>query len=176
MCNEPPFWFFVPELRRGLRKINWPIYNLLDRTAVNYIDEILVLSNVAGRYVTRAYNRNSNVVRSGVDLERFQKATGKEVRKKHGLDKNFVMLQVGNIELNKRQTDSVKALQILSEKYSDIKLVFDGGGRRDELERFCQNSAYWTKCCSSEATATKNWQRSTRHATFSFFPHKSPGG
>ena len=29
MCNEPPFWFFVPELRKGLRKVNWPVYNLL---------------------------------------------------------------------------------------------------------------------------------------------------
>ncbi len=33
MCNEPPFWFFVPELRRGLRKVNWPVYNFFD----NYI-------------------------------------------------------------------------------------------------------------------------------------------
>ncbi|MCW4009795.1 MAG: glycosyltransferase family 4 protein [Candidatus Bathyarchaeota archaeon] len=145
MCNEPPFWFFVPELRRGLRRINWPIYNGLDKTAVNYIDEIMVLSNIAGKYVTKAYNRTSRVVRSGVDTDRFIKAAGTEVRKKHGLDKSFVLLQVGNIELNKRQTDAVKALQILSEKYSDLKLVFDGGGRRDELVRFCEKQGVLDK-------------------------------
>jgi glycosyltransferase involved in cell wall biosynthesis len=138
MCNEPPFWFFIPELRRGLRKVNWPIYNFLDKTAVNYIDEILVLSHIAGGYVTKAYNRTSKVVRSGIDAQRFNKATGKKVREKYGLGKDFVLLQVGNIELNKRQADSVKALQILSKRYSGVKLVFDGGGRRDELVRFSE--------------------------------------
>jgi len=138
MCNEPPFWFFVPALRRGLRRINWPVYNLLDKTAVNYIDEILVLSNVAGGYVTKAYNRSSKVVRSGIDAQRFRKASGNKVRVRYGLEKDFVLLQVGNIELNKRQADAVKALQILSKRYNGIKLVFDGGGRQDELVWWCE--------------------------------------
>jgi glycosyltransferase involved in cell wall biosynthesis len=138
MCNEPPFWFFVPELRRGLRKVNWPIYNLLDKTAANYIDEILVLSHIAEGYVKQAYNRTSSVVRSGIDAERFRKAEGEKVRKKYGLAKDFVLLQVGNLELNKRQVDTIKALQILSKKYSILKLVLDGGGRRDELVRLAE--------------------------------------
>lgn len=135
MCNEPPFWFFVPELRRGLRKINWPVYNLFDKTAVNYIDEILVLSRIGGGYVRKAYNRPSMVVRSGIDVEQFRKASGVAFREKHGLGKDFIMLQVGNLELNKRQADAIKALQILSKRYSGIKLVFDGGGRQTELIR-----------------------------------------
>ena len=138
MCNEPPFWFFVPELTRGLRKINWPVYNLLDKTAVNYIDEILVLSHAASGYVHKAYNRTSKVVRSGIDAERFSKATGAVIREKYGLEKDFVLLQVGNIELNKRQTDSVKALKILSKKYGGVRLIFDGGGRREELVRLSE--------------------------------------
>jgi glycosyltransferase involved in cell wall biosynthesis len=133
MCNEPPFWFFVPELRRGLRKINWPVYNIIDKTAVNYIDEILVLSRIAGGYVHKAYNRTSRVVRSGIDAERFSKATGARIREKHGLGRAFVLLQVGNLELNKRQVDCIRAMQILSKRHEDVKLVFDGGGRRDEL-------------------------------------------
>lgn len=133
MCNEPPFWFFVPELRRGLRKINWPVYNILDKTAANYIDEILVLSNIASGYVRKAYNRTAKVVRSGIDTDQFSKASGAKVREKIGLKNDFVLLQVGNIELNKRQADAVKALQILSKKYNSVKLVFDGGGRREEL-------------------------------------------
>jgi glycosyltransferase involved in cell wall biosynthesis len=133
MCNEPPFWFFVPELRRGLRKINWPVYNLLDKTAVNYIDGILVLSHIASGYVRKAYNRTSRVVRSGIDVERFRKASGAAFREKHGLEKDFVLLQVGNLELNKRQADAIRALQLLSKQYSGMKLVFDGGGRQTEL-------------------------------------------
>ncbi len=138
MCNEPPFWFFVPELRRGLRKVNWPIYNLLDKTAANYIDEILVLSHIAEGYVKQAYNRTSIVVRSGIDAERFRKAKGEKVRKIYGLTKDFVLLQVGNLELNKRQVDTIKTLQILSKKHSSLKLVLDGDGRRDELVRLTE--------------------------------------
>ena len=138
MCNEPPFWFFVPELRRGLRKINWPVYNLLDKTAVNYVDEILVLSHIASGYVRKAYNRSSRVVRSGIDLERFGKASGAAFRKKYGLGDDFVLLQVGNLELNKRQTDTIKALHILSKNNSGIKLVFNGGGRQTELIRLSE--------------------------------------
>jgi glycosyltransferase involved in cell wall biosynthesis len=136
MCNEPPFWFFVPELRRGLRRINAPIYNRLDKTAVNYIDEIRVLSNIAAGYVQKAYDRPAHVVRTGVDSDQFSRTSDSKVRQKFGLEENFVMLQVGNIELNKRQTDSVRALQILSKTHGNVKLVFDGGGRRDELVRF----------------------------------------
>jgi glycosyltransferase involved in cell wall biosynthesis len=138
MCNEPPFWFFVPELRRGLRKINWPIYNILDKVSVDYIDEILVLSNIASGYVGKAYKRTSKVVRSGVDTEFFHKASGINIREKYGLTEDFVLLQVGNIELNKRQIDAVKALQILSKRYEKIKLVFNGGGRREEIAKLCE--------------------------------------
>ncbi|MFB3888950.1 MAG: glycosyltransferase family 4 protein [Candidatus Bathyarchaeia archaeon] len=138
MCNEPPFWFFVPELRRGLRRINWPVYNILDRVAANYVDEILVLSHKAQDLVAKAYQRKSRVVRSGIDTELLEKATGTAMRQKLGLENCFVMLQVGNIELNKRQTDSLKALRILAQRYSDVRLVFDGGGRREELASLSQ--------------------------------------
>lgn len=133
MCNEPPFWFFVPELRKGLRKINWPVYEIVDKTSVDYIDEILVLSKIAGNYVTKAYKRSSKVIRTGVDTELLEKATGASIREQYKLNKDFVLLQVGNIELNKRQTDSLKAFKILSEHYDNIKLMFDGSGRIDEL-------------------------------------------
>ena len=135
MCNEPPFWFFVPELRKGLRKINWPVYNLLDKTSVNYIDEILVLSEIAAKYVDKAYNRHAHIVRSGVDAERFRQSSGAKIRGEYGLEKDFVLLQVGNIETNKCQGDAVKALKILSESIGNVKLMFDGGGRKDELSQ-----------------------------------------
>ena len=138
MCNEPPFWFFVPEVKRGLNKINWPVYELLDKIAVGYIDDILVLSHTASGYVREAYNRASSVVRSGVDVDRFRKASGAAFREEHGLEKDFVLLQVGTLELNKRQVDAVKALEILSKRHSRVKLVFDGGGRRGSLMRLSE--------------------------------------
>ena len=91
-------------MRKGLRKINWPVYNLLDRTSVNYIDEILVLSHIASGYVRKAYNRSSRVVRSGVDVERFKKSSGTEFKKRYGLENDFVFLHFGNLRTQQAAT------------------------------------------------------------------------
>jgi glycosyltransferase involved in cell wall biosynthesis len=138
MCNEPPFWFFVPELRAGLRKINWPVFEVLDKVAVKYIDQIIVLSHVAQGYVRKAYQRRSKVVRSGTDIELFHEASGKSIRAKYALGNDFVLLQVGNLELNKRQADSIVALYYLSKSYNNVKLILDGGGRREDLVKLCE--------------------------------------
>ncbi len=100
---------------------------------MNYIDEILVLSHIASGYVRKAYNRSSRVVRSGVDVERFKKSSGTEFKKRYGLENDFVLLQDGNIRTQQAATDSILALKMLSEKYSAVKLVLDGGGKQTEL-------------------------------------------
>lgn len=133
MCNEPPCWFSDISKRRGLGKINLPLFEGLDRLAVNHIENIVVLSAIAGQRVQKAYGRGFEIVRSGVDIDRFCKASGKQVRLKYGLENDFIMLQVGNIARDKRQSDSVIALYYLSKKYDNIKLVFDGEGPREEL-------------------------------------------
>ena len=133
MCNEPPFWFSDPSKRRGLGKINLPLFNGLDKVAVDYIDEIVVLSSIAARRVEDAYGRTSKIVRSGLNTELLHRASGKELRSKYGLKSSFVLLQVGNIARDKRQKDSLMALYYLSKKYDNVKLVFDGEGSTDEL-------------------------------------------
>ena len=133
MCNEPPFWFSDPLQRKGLGKINLPLFEGLDKVAVDYIDEIVVLSAIAGRRVEKAYGRSSKIIRSGVDIDLFHKASGEEIRLKHDLEKAFVLLQVGNIANDKRQSDSIVALYYLSKKFDNVKLIFDGEGRLEKL-------------------------------------------
>jgi glycosyltransferase involved in cell wall biosynthesis len=133
MCNEPPFWFYVPEIRKGLRKINWPVYEIFDRIATDCIDEIVVLSYIAGGYVRQVYGRAARVVRSGTDLDLYRSASGTRVRERLNLKDDFVLLQTGNLELNKRQADTIIALSYLARKYNNVKLILDGGGRREEL-------------------------------------------
>jgi hypothetical protein len=74
MCNEPPYWFFRPEYRKGLSRINWPLFELLDKASVSYIDRIMVQSHVSARYINEAYNTSATVVRAGADPELFHKA------------------------------------------------------------------------------------------------------
>jgi glycosyltransferase involved in cell wall biosynthesis len=133
MCNEPPFWFTDPIQRKGVGKINFPLYEGLDRVAVDYVDRIVVLSAIAGRRVEQAYGKPYEIVHSGVSIERFHKASGKELRARYGIEKDFVLLQVGNIAVDKRQTDSIQALGMVSKKYSNIKLIFDGEGAKEHL-------------------------------------------
>jgi len=137
MCNEPPYWFFSPEQRSGLRKINWPLFELLDKTAVNYIDEIMVLSHVSEEYVRKAYNKPSRIVRTGVDVELFHKASGKNLRRERGLENSFVMLFVGGSRYVKRG-DMVRALHILSEKFNDVRLILDTSREQDMLTRLSE--------------------------------------
>jgi glycosyltransferase involved in cell wall biosynthesis len=138
MCNEPPFWFFLPEHKKGLRKINWPLFEVLDKVSVQYIDEIVVLSDVDAGHVKKAYNRSSRVVRTGVDFELFHNASGEKVREKYGLESDFVLLHVGNLDPYRRQADSIKALYHLSKNHKDVKLILDGAGSREELKRLCE--------------------------------------
>ena len=45
---------------------------------------------------------------------------------------------MGNLEINKRQVDSVRTLSYLSKNYDHIKLILDGGGRREELAKLSE--------------------------------------
>jgi len=137
MCNEPPYWFFAPEQRSGLRKINWPLFELLDKVAVDYVDDIMVLSHVSEGYVKKAYNRSSTIVRTGVDVELFQKASGKSLRAKYGLENSFVMLFVGGSRYAHRG-DLVRALHTLSKKYEHIRLILDTSREREMLTRLSE--------------------------------------
>jgi len=138
MCNEPPFWFFAAEHRKGLRKINWPLFEVLDKVAVKYVDEIVVLSHIAQGLVRKAYGRSSKVIRSGVDVEFFHNASGEDVRKRYSLESDFILLHVGNLDPLLRQSDSIKVVYYLSKDYDNIKLILDGAGAQEELIRLSE--------------------------------------
>ena len=132
-CNEPPFYYSDAKQRRGLGKINSPLYNGFDRIAVDYIDCIVSVSSVDTQRIEKAYGKPSKIVRPGVNTELLQKASGKFVKGVYGLENDFVLLQVGNIAQDKRQIDSVKALYYLSQKYDNIKLILVGQGPRNDI-------------------------------------------
>lgn len=134
MCSEPPYWFFIPEQRTGLlNRTNWPLFELVDKTTVNYMDEIMVLSYVCQDLVRQTYKRSSTVVRTGVDAEPLHKASGESVRKKYQIENEFVILQAGGLNPIKRQSVTIEALHRLSKKHDRVKLILDGSGRKEYL-------------------------------------------
>jgi len=137
MCNEPPYWFFAPEIKKGLAKVSWPIFELVDKTSVQYVDEIMVLSHVSEGYVKKAYNRESKIVRTGVDAEKFHKASGQNLRRKYGFENSFVLLFVGS-SIYARRSNIIRALALLSKKYKNIKLILDTSRDREMLTRLSE--------------------------------------
>jgi len=136
MCNGPPSWFLSTnpsKQKRRKSKLYWPLFELFDKTAVDYVDKIVVLSHMAAKDVRKAYNRSAYVVRSGVDVDFFHKASGESFRKAYGLENSFVLLQVGNIGRVRRNIDSVKILNCLSRSYDNVKLIFDGYGSPEQI-------------------------------------------
>jgi glycosyltransferase involved in cell wall biosynthesis len=134
MCNEPPYWFFSQKERKGLRKINWPLFELVDRVSVEYVDEIMVLSHVSEEYIKKAYHKPSRIVRTGVDAELFHNASGENLRRTHGLENSFVLLFIGR-SVYARRPDLIRALQILSKRHGDVRLILDTVRERDMLAR-----------------------------------------
>lgn len=126
MCNEPPFWFFLEEERRGVRAVDWPLFELLDRRTVKSVDKIMVLSNLTGEIVRKTYGRDYEVIRTGVDSSQFHNADGKRFREKYGLSDALILLQVGQYSVYKRQDDSIRVLGTLAKSHRNLKLVFIG--------------------------------------------------
>jgi glycosyltransferase involved in cell wall biosynthesis len=151
MCNEPPSWFYSGGKRGIGEKISWPLFEIWDKTSVKYIDEILVLSHAAQDLVRNVYNLPSRVVRTGLDVDKFVDVSGYELRKKLGLEKDFVLLQVANLAPVKRQFDSIMALHYLAKDHGNVKLVLDGAGPQEELRRFSEKLGVKDKVVFSHA-------------------------
>jgi glycosyltransferase involved in cell wall biosynthesis len=140
MCNDPPFWYWHPETRGGRVRsmINWYLFDYYDKKSMKQIDEFVALSNLAGDLIQQVYDRPSKVVHSGVHVELFHNASGKEVREKYGLTNEFVLLQVGTLQPRdpyKRQVDSIKALSLVAKRFNHVRLMLEGSGSTDMLRR-----------------------------------------
>ena len=134
MCNEPPFWFFVPEARKGIiNKLRWPFYEILDKKSVEKINEIVVLSGMIQKLVKKIYKRNSIVVRSGIDLKKFEiRRDSREYKNKE----TITILMVGMLAPHKKQDTLIKTIHHIKNKnkniYKKINLIFAG----PEIEEF----------------------------------------
>lgn len=126
MCNEPPFWFFQAEAKRGKRKLYWPLFEVFDKIAVRKsMDQIVVLSNMIGEIVKSVYGKDFKVVRSGVDIKDYGNSMWEIFKRKYGLENDFILLQVG-MHYYKKPEDSIKAMAYLHNKYKNLKLILVG--------------------------------------------------
>lgn len=132
MCNEPPFWHYLPQIRkkRGFI-IDSLLFNVFDKYTVRFVDEIIVLSERFQNIVKKVYGRDSVVIRSGVDIDFFKNGNGEKIREELGLENSFILLQVGSASSYKIDFSSVLALSYLHKKYERLTLIFVGYGAKE---------------------------------------------
>jgi glycosyltransferase involved in cell wall biosynthesis len=125
MCNEPPFWYFQ---NTPFKFVSSPLYSHYDRKAVNMIDRIIVLDELNKKRVRQIYDRDSTVIRSGLEYQKFAAADGEDARQKLGISKDtLLLLQVGTLKHYKRQSDCIRAVNKLNNS-ERVKLLFVGDG------------------------------------------------
>jgi len=143
MCNEPPFWFFVPEAKKGIiNKLRWPFYEILDKKSVEKINEIVVLSGMIQKLVKKIYRRDSVIVRTGIDIEKFNLEKITHIN----TQKNYTILEVGTLCPHKRQELLIKSLSFIKQRYKKIyeemNIVFVGPclhNYKEEIFKLAEN-------------------------------------
>lgn len=127
---------------KGSSKSSWIIYHTIEKYLSKYTD-VLVTINNEDYNVAKGFNAK-NVVKIngvGIDFSSYKKLSQeriKEIRDNMGLDDDdFVLVMIGEHNVNKNQIQLIKALQNLQNDYPKIKGIFLGDG-----ELFEENKKY----------------------------------
>ena len=120
---------------KGAPLINWMIYYPLEKIAAHWTDVLVTINSEDLNRADKFNLRNNGQVKLmhgvGIDpkiyeLDNFDRD---EYRKKLGLDKeDFVLLVLAELNQNKNHIQVIKAIDILKNKYPNIKALFAGKG------------------------------------------------
>lgn len=109
------------------------ILRRLDRLAVSRITQIAVLSQYAKNRVKLLYDRDSEIIRLGVDTNRFKPSyNGDDVRTLHGITNRPIILTVGRLE--KRVDLVLKAIATVKKTIGNVVYVIAGPCDDPEIE------------------------------------------
>jgi glycosyltransferase involved in cell wall biosynthesis len=101
----------------------------LDKHIVNSgVDPIVTCSQYNSKLIKERYGRESIVIHTGVDYEFFNAATSQGKAYFSMNNEGTLLLQVGALMQRKNQIVSIRALKILKEHLSSVKLALVGEG------------------------------------------------
>lgn len=119
-----------------LKEISVPLYKLVDTAIVKTgIDKIIVLDERGQKRIKDYYNRDSQIVRLGINFNFFSKNLPDLNDKYLNRIKNeFIIIQVGQLTYSKNQLCTVRAFQIVKSQINHAKLILVGDGPlREEI-------------------------------------------
>ena len=127
---------------KGGSKLGWIIYYPIEKIMAKFTDVTININKEDYEITKEKLKPKKCYLLNGVglDLDKYKKLSSKEIqekRKEFGLkDKDFVVLMVAEINKNKNHIQLINAMDILKDKYPNIKVLCIGDGRlKESLEK-----------------------------------------
>ncbi len=119
---------------KGASIINWILYYPIEKLFANFTDELITINKEDYNKVKNNFNTNVHYLPGvGINKEKFNKKI-KESEKVKLMDEininkeDFVIVQVGELNDNKNQIASLKAMKEIIKTDKSIKLIIAGSG------------------------------------------------
>jgi len=153
------YWYHgipTPELHSHLyERIYLRIFIFLTKITVQNTDRAVSVSKAAQKEFKRYTGLDSEVIYNHPDLKRFHEGIdGSEIRKKHNLGDDPVLLNVGRVCPQKGAHLLIEAFNVVKQKIPNAKLVIVGRHTYDyyskELKEKCDSSVIFAGYVSDE--------------------------
>ena len=127
---------------KGGSKLGWILYYPIEKIMAKFTDVTININKEDYEITKEKLKPKKCYLLNGVglDLDKYKKLSSKEIqekRKEFGLkDKDFVVLMVAEINKNKNHIQLINAMDILKDKYPNIKVLCIGDGiLKESLEK-----------------------------------------
>ena len=123
---------------KGGSKLGWLLYYPIEKIMAKFTDVIININKEDYEITKEKLRPKKCYLLNGVglDLREYKKLSSKEIqekRKEFGLnDKDFVVLMIAEINKNKNHIQLINAMNILKDKYPNIKVLCIGDGTLKE--------------------------------------------
>ena len=123
---------------KGGSKLGWLLYYPIEKIMAKFTDVIININKEDYEITKEKLRPKKCYLLNGVglDLREYKKLSSKEIqekRKEFGLnDKDFVVLMIAEINKNKNHIQLINAMDILKDKYPNIKVLCIGDGTLKE--------------------------------------------
>lgn len=123
---------------KGGSKLGWILYYPIEKIMAKFTDVTININKEDYEITKEKLKHKKCYLLNGVglDLDKYKKLSSKEIqekRKEFGLkDKDFVVLMIAEINKNKNHIQLINAMDILKDKYPNIKVLCIGDGTLKE--------------------------------------------
>ncbi|MDU4323835.1 glycosyltransferase family 4 protein [uncultured Clostridium sp.] len=124
---------------KGGSKLSWLIYYPIEKIMAKFTDVIININKEDYKITKEKLKPRSSYLLNGVglDLSKYKKLSNDEIlekKKELGInDNDFVVLMIAELNKNKNHIQLINAIEILKEKYSNIKALCIGDGQNKEI-------------------------------------------